>query len=299
MTQTINYIPTGIAEVPQIVQGIHICYFFKDKEGLSNVILPFVKTGLRCNEKCIIVTSDPINSNEMRTEFNKTGMRIDDYLNSGQLLIVEHESWYTNHGEYNIDDVLNRWSEAEKQALYEGYTRLRAVGILSWISPKEWSLFVDYETIVDSFIKKQKMIALCCYAINKISTSEVVEVVSNHSLALVHRNGDLLAVGNSKLAKICTMRGNGYSYASMGSKMGISRQRTHQILKGLKKRRKDSLKMLSSTDVASLLNIHVNTVRRWSNQGILPVYRFGSRGDRRFKQDDIDKLVEIKAPYNI
>lgn len=49
--------------------------------------------------------------------------------------------------------------------------------------------------------------------------------------------------------------------------------------------------MLTTTDVAGLLNIHVNTVRRWSDYGILRVYRIGSRGDRRFKREDIDSFL--------
>ena len=45
--------------------------------------------------------------------------------------------------------------------------------------------------------------------------------------------------------------------------------------------------MLTISDVAHLLNVHINTVRRWSNRGIIKTYRIGSRGDRRFKREDI------------
>ncbi len=45
--------------------------------------------------------------------------------------------------------------------------------------------------------------------------------------------------------------------------------------------------MLTISEVAHLLNVHINTVRRWSNQGVLKTYRLGSRGDRRFKREDI------------
>ena len=45
--------------------------------------------------------------------------------------------------------------------------------------------------------------------------------------------------------------------------------------------------MLTTSDVARLLNVHINTVRRWNNQGKLKAYRIGSRGDRRFRQEDI------------
>lgn len=46
---------------------------------------------------------------------------------------------------------------------------------------------------------------------------------------------------------------------------------------------------------ALLLNVHVNTVRRWSNKGILLVYRIGPRGDRRFTRRDIDNLLLKKS----
>ena len=49
--------------------------------------------------------------------------------------------------------------------------------------------------------------------------------------------------------------------------------------------------MLTASDVARLLNVHVNTVRRWSNQGILKAYRIGSRGDRRFNEEDITDFL--------
>ena len=45
--------------------------------------------------------------------------------------------------------------------------------------------------------------------------------------------------------------------------------------------------MLTIAETAHLLSVHINTVRRWTNQGILKSYRIGSRGDRRFKKEDI------------
>ncbi len=49
--------------------------------------------------------------------------------------------------------------------------------------------------------------------------------------------------------------------------------------------------MLTVRQVARLLHIHTNTVRRWSNQGILKAYHIGSRGDRRFRREDIDGFL--------
>jgi excisionase family DNA binding protein len=57
---------------------------------------------------------------------------------------------------------------------------------------------------------------------------------------------------------------------------------------------KEFVPMLTTSDVAHLLNVHINTVRRWSNRGIIKTYRIGSRGDRRFVQEDIVSFLKQK-----
>jgi excisionase family DNA binding protein len=58
--------------------------------------------------------------------------------------------------------------------------------------------------------------------------------------------------------------------------------------------------MLTTSEVAQILNVHINTVRRWSNQGDIKSYRIGSRGDRRFRREDVNALLNksggIKDP---
>lgn len=53
--------------------------------------------------------------------------------------------------------------------------------------------------------------------------------------------------------------------------------------------------MLTTSEVARLLNVHINTVRRWSNQGVLKTYRIGSRGDRRFRREDVASFLSQKS----
>jgi len=53
--------------------------------------------------------------------------------------------------------------------------------------------------------------------------------------------------------------------------------------------------MLTVRDVASLLSVDINTVRRWTNRGILKAYRVGPRGDRRFLQEDIAHFLFEKS----
>jgi len=93
--------------------------------------------------------------------------------------------------------------------------------------------------------------------------------------------------------QIVSMRKGGLTYAKIGLRFGISNERVRQILNSkVNKQPKTSRTNppLRTSDVAHLLNIHVNTVRRWTNNGVLKAYRIGPRGDRRFKQKDIDRL---------
>jgi len=56
-------------------------------------------------------------------------------------------------------------------------------------------------------------------------------------------------------------------------------------------RRNGSNGLLTARQVARLLNVHVNTVRRWNDRGILKAYRIGPRGDRRFNKADIEMFL--------
>jgi excisionase family DNA binding protein len=45
--------------------------------------------------------------------------------------------------------------------------------------------------------------------------------------------------------------------------------------------------MLTIREVARLLHVHPNTLRRWSNAGRIKAYHINQRGDRRFKREEI------------
>jgi excisionase family DNA binding protein len=52
--------------------------------------------------------------------------------------------------------------------------------------------------------------------------------------------------------------------------------------------------ILTLQQACELLNCHPNTLRNWDNEGILKAIRFGKRGDRRYKKEDILKILSKK-----
>jgi len=49
--------------------------------------------------------------------------------------------------------------------------------------------------------------------------------------------------------------------------------------------------LLTIQQVAKMLNVHSETLRRWDRQGRLKAIRIGKRKDRRYRKEDIDDLM--------
>jgi len=49
--------------------------------------------------------------------------------------------------------------------------------------------------------------------------------------------------------------------------------------------------MLTVREVARMLHVHPNTLRRWSNCGKIKCYHITSRGDRRYKRSDLARFI--------
>ncbi len=100
------------------------------------------------------------------------------------------------------------------------------------------------------------------------------------------------------------MRNAGHTYDEIGLEFGLSRERIRQLYKN---RNRNIIQAntpaprpwLKTGEVAHLVNVHVGTVRRWANQGILKSYRVGPRGDRRFRREDVNLLFKEKSLASI
>ena len=49
--------------------------------------------------------------------------------------------------------------------------------------------------------------------------------------------------------------------------------------------------LLTLKEVCEILKVHPNTLRQWDQKRVLKAVRFGSRRDRKYKKEDILKLL--------
>ena len=56
--------------------------------------------------------------------------------------------------------------------------------------------------------------------------------------------------------------------------------------------RTDPPRMVPVGEASQILHVHPNTLRKWSDQGLISSYRIGQRRDRRFAVEDLVAFLE-------
>jgi PAS domain S-box-containing protein len=192
---------TGIDIVGHAPWGTHLCLFYKDKQDLIDVLVPYFKAGLQNNEFCMWVTSKPLNAQEANSALRQAVQNLDAYINRGQIEILDYTQWYTQSGKFEADKVLQGWVTKHDQALKRGFDGLRLSGNTFWLEKDVWRKFVNYEATVNNVIGKYRMLAVCTYSLERCGASEVIDVVSTHQFALIRREDEWQIIESSGLKR--------------------------------------------------------------------------------------------------
>jgi excisionase family DNA binding protein len=107
-----------------------------------------------------------------------------------------------------------------------------------------------------------------------------------------------MSIAPNRTDEIIRLRQEGLTYSEIGLRFGVTKERVRQLSStkskncvSTKRELRSNSTMLTAGSVAKLLGLHPNTVRRWSQKGILKAYRVGPRGDRRFRHEDIEAFL--------
>jgi excisionase family DNA binding protein len=53
--------------------------------------------------------------------------------------------------------------------------------------------------------------------------------------------------------------------------------------------------MLTVPQVAQMLSVHPNTLRRWSDRGWIRSFKVSTRGDRRYYKQDVNRFLDERS----
>jgi len=192
---------SGINVIGSIPWGTHYCQFYRTKQDLVDILVPYFKAGLENNEFCMWITSEPLEAAEARDAMRRVVLNFDEYLRKGQIEIIPYDEWYMLGGTFNNDRVLAGWVGKLEQALNKGYAGLRLTGNTFWLERNHWQDFTEYEAKVNDVIGKYKMLALCTYSLNKCDAVAVIDVVKNHQFVLIKQENKWEIIENATYKK--------------------------------------------------------------------------------------------------
>ena len=180
---------SGIDLLGSVVWGTHVCLFYRTKEDLIKILVPYFKAGLENNEFCMWITCDPLDPTEAKSAMRKAMPDFDKYLKKAQIEILPHDQWYLDGGVFDRERVMKGWIDKLNLALNNGYAGARITGNTSWLNEKFWDSFIEYEHQINETIDRLPIIVVCTYRLDGCGTSEIVDVVNNHQLAIIEKEG--------------------------------------------------------------------------------------------------------------
>jgi PAS domain S-box-containing protein len=179
---------SGIEVIGSVPWGTHFCQFYRTKQDLISILVPYFRAGLESNEFCLWVTSEPLTVAEAQEAMREAVPGFDQHLSQGGIEILPYREWYLAGGTFNEDRVLKGWLSKLEQALARGYAGLRLSGNAFWLGRNHWRAFTEYEAKVNAVIGKYRMLAICSYCLDKCDGAAVIDVVKNHQFALVKQD---------------------------------------------------------------------------------------------------------------
>jgi hypothetical protein len=138
-------VPTGLPAVEAVNWGTHFCQLYRSPQELRDTLVPYFRTGLENDERCIWVTSDPVDADGARAMLADAVPDLAGREASGQIDFVEATDWYVRNASMNGSQVLQGWLEEEAEARRRGLSGLRISGNTEWLDGQKWGELIAYE----------------------------------------------------------------------------------------------------------------------------------------------------------
>jgi len=178
---------SGLDIIGDVPWGTRLCLFFRNTDELLDILVPYFRTGLKENELCLWITSDPVNRAMALKILGKSVLNFEKYLEKGQMELIPYTDLFLRDGTLDVSTVENSWTFKLNDALACGFDGLRSAFGTNWLDKKDWHRFMETERGNNDTVGK--ILTICACSLDKCGAPEIIDAVSSCQFALINRGG--------------------------------------------------------------------------------------------------------------
>jgi hypothetical protein len=165
-------IPLGFGGIEASV-GNHIAHFFEGDDQRFSVLGPYIKTGLRRENRCVFISRPDVGA-RLCSWLSDRGIDVDDARAAGQLIV--HPGRATKEDMVRLADRI----ESEARDDEEPFVR--------WAGDGEWALEQDttvsemlrWEALYDEHSSGWRLLALCQFDLMTFDRGVIMDALRSH-----------------------------------------------------------------------------------------------------------------------
>jgi len=172
--------------IDTIATGDHLCCICESTEAALALATPYIKAGLRRNERCIYIVDETPPAAVLHA-LADDGVAAQSLTDAGQLSILTRDEFYLDDDQFDPQRVLDRITAAADEAHEQGYAGLRAVGEMTWAlrDVVGSERLAEYEAKLNRLPLRVPFTALCVYARNRFPEEALIEAINTHPLVML------------------------------------------------------------------------------------------------------------------
>jgi len=151
-----------------IKHGSHSCAFYETDDDLIDLVIPFLSSRADRDELCVWMMLDSVCDAE-RTRAAERG--IEPYRARDLYLEGPH---------FEYGPVTKFCNEKLHEAVSCGHSGMCVSGDATWLQPRDWKTFLDYEADLNSLIADKPVTLLCTYPLSASKAGDLRDVARAH-----------------------------------------------------------------------------------------------------------------------
>lgn len=164
----------------------HICAFYRGPQERDEILVPYLRAGLRAGDMCICVVDGTTPQAVLAALGDEAD--VDRWMEREQLEVRTSDKAYLSTGRFAPDEMLDFWDSLVGRALGTGgYHFARAVGEMTWAlrdAPGVEHL-VSYESELNRYLRRYPQVLLCLYDLDQFTGDIVIDLLKTHPRVLL------------------------------------------------------------------------------------------------------------------